>query len=115
MKKFHMYQALFALGISMTLLASVNAEARGSHGRHGPQDADGDGVISQAEVLTHAKERFDRKDTNGDGSISWEEVETSAMERFQRKDRNGDGSLSPDEMRPGRRGGQGGPSNGPEA
>lgn len=39
------------------------------------QDTNGDGVISEAEFLTHAKKKFEEKDLNKDGSISKEESE----------------------------------------
>jgi Ca2+-binding EF-hand superfamily protein len=40
-------------------------------------DTNGDGSISEAEFLTHAKAKFAKKDTNSDGSISKEEAKAA--------------------------------------
>lgn len=37
-------------------------------------DTNGDGVVSEAEFLDHAKKKFAEKDLNGDGSISMDEA-----------------------------------------
>lgn len=47
-------------------------------------DTNGDGVISEAEFLAHAKEKFAEKDTNKDGSISKEEAR-AAHEKMREK------------------------------
>ena len=52
---------------------------RGDHkgGMFAKHDTNGDGSISEAEFLVHAKARFAEKDTNNDGSISQEEAKAA--------------------------------------
>lgn len=45
----------------------------GHHPRLEEVDTNGDGLVSEAEFLAKAKERFRRMDSNGDGKISREE------------------------------------------
>ncbi|HPF78407.1 MAG TPA: EF-hand domain-containing protein [Alphaproteobacteria bacterium] len=47
-------------------------------------DANGDGVISEAEFLASAKEKFAEMDKDGNGSISQEEVKASHEERREK-------------------------------
>jgi hypothetical protein len=64
--------------------AAVDAAAGGDRGRRGGRrgfgggfgraDADGDGVITRAEVEAQTRTRFERQDTNGDGVVSADEV-----------------------------------------
>jgi len=73
-------------------------------------DANGDGVISQAEVDAYRAARFAEMDSDGDGLVSQEEAtayrEQKRAERrarrgrhgFDRLDVNGDGYLSLEEM-----------------
>jgi len=73
-------------------------------------DADGDGVLSQAELDAIGQTRFDAADSNGDGVLSAEEMAARAQERIakrtdaviERFDTNGDGVLSVEEMPRGR-------------
>jgi len=73
-------------------------------------DADGDGQVTQAEMLAHAQARFGAADADGDGRLSLEEMQAQARARademaarmLERMDRDGDGALSFDEM-PGQR------------
>ena len=48
------------------------------HGKKGHKmkmmDADGDGVISKDEFMSHAEKKFSKKDANGDGVISKDEM-----------------------------------------
>lgn len=75
-------------------------------------DTDGDGVVTRAELeanrdarrAEHERRRF--PDANEDGVVSTAEFLAAAEQRFARLDANGDGVLSPDELkddRPGRR------------
>lgn len=86
-------------------------------------DADGDGVVTRAEIEREATDRFARLDKNGDGRISAEEIAAvrgyarnsergenrrgpftreehlaRALSRFDRRDRNDDGRLSGGEL-----------------
>lgn len=70
----------------------------GSTAFHGPQDTDGDGLISQEEFLVPAQERFQKQDTDGDGVITFDEISAHAKEHFLKLDSNGDGVLSQDEL-----------------
>jgi len=58
-------------------------------GRKGPKmfemhDTNGDGMISEAEFMAHAKAKFAEKDTNKDGSISKDEAK-AAKEAMREK------------------------------
>ncbi len=87
---------------------------------HGPRhsfeelDANGDGMLTRAEMAVHMQARFAQADADGDGKLSREEL-SARMESEQKKrrtwmldrmiqqhDANGDGALSPEEMRSGR-------------
>ena len=73
-------------------------------------DADGDGVITKAEVEAAAVARFTESDSNGDGSLSAEEMIAAAesrhanrhsdriAKRIEKHDANGDGLLSLEEV-----------------
>ena len=55
---------------------------KGGHGNKGAKmfekhDTNGDGAISEAEFLEHAKAKFSERDTNGDGSITMEEAKAA--------------------------------------
>lgn len=107
---------LSALAVALSITA-VTADARG--GDRGDMradfstlDADGNGEVTQAEMLAHAQLRFDDVDTNGDGALSAEELiaarsadVSDRMERrinrmLERADANDNGTLEFDEMRP---------------
>ena len=64
-------------------------------------DADGDGVLTQDELLAHNRFRFDRLDSNGDGAISPDEYGARLVTMFTRMDTDKDGVLTGDEL-PGR-------------
>lgn len=90
-------------------------------------DADGDGVVSAAEMQTLADDSgagggarwgrggggfrgLSRADTNGDGSITKAEHQANLSQRFDRLDEDGDGVITPEERRAswnGRRSGSG--------
>lgn len=77
-------------------------------------DANGDGVLTQAELAERAarreqrrQERFAKADTDQDGQLSRAEFVAVGEQWFGRLDRNGDGTITPDE-RPHRHGRDGG-------
>ena len=47
-------------------------------------DTNGDGVISKAEFLTHAEERFSKMDVDGDGNVTKDEAK-AAKEKMREK------------------------------
>jgi hypothetical protein len=70
-------------------------------------DSDGDGVITEAEMVAAAQARvarriakkFARMDRNGDGRIERTEFDDIAAARFARLDTDGDGRVSREEIR----------------
>ena len=69
--------AVFALAATPVL-----ADGHGDKGKKFEKhDVDGDGVISEDEFVTHAKERFSNMDADGDGKISQEEAKAAHKER----------------------------------
>ena len=78
-------------------------KGRGEGPRRGPQDLDGDGLISLEEFTSPAEARFKAHDLDGDGVLSLQETLGEVNEHFVQADSNGDGYLSPEEM-PRRRG-----------
>jgi hypothetical protein len=69
-------------------------------------DADGDGVITEAEMLEAAQARiarmiaikFARLDQNGDGQVERAEFDDHGAARFTRLDTDGDGMISGEEI-----------------
>lgn len=61
-------------------------------------DADGNGVLTRAEVTAQADARFAKRDKDGDGRITQADraaaMKERADKRFARLDANGDGSIS---------------------
>lgn len=118
-----------AEGAPTTDATSTDGERRGPRGPRGPQtleqfqtriergfaglDADGDGVVTAAELNGasggRAAPMLARLDADADGKVTRAEMAAGAQRMFERMDANGDGVISPDE-RPGfGRGGPGGP------
>lgn len=70
-------------------------------------DRDGDGWVSEAEMIEAAQERvvlgvakvFARLDTNGDGRLERAELEAGGTALFDRIDADGDGRVSIEEVR----------------
>ncbi len=70
-------------------------------------DSDGDGVITEAEMLAAAQARiarriakkFARMDRNGDGRVERAEFDDRGAARFARLDTDGDGRVSREEIR----------------
>ena len=61
-------------------------------------DSNGDGALSQDEVLAHNRLRFDRLDSNSDGMISADEFSARLLTMFTRMDSNSDGLLKGEEL-----------------
>ena len=109
---------LAASALSALFLGAAVADARGGHDgarlNFETFDADGDGLVTEAELAAHRAAQFAARDSNGDGRLSVEEI-TAEMERnlgsrvermMARMDADGDGFLSEDEIGPrGNRGG----------
>lgn len=103
MKKFSALLASAAV-----IVASAALAAPGGGERHNP-DADGDGIITRAEVDADVARRFARMDVNKDGKLDQADREAAMAERAKKRggepgrmargDANGDGAISADEMR----------------
>lgn len=118
-----MKRALIITGVLATAIGvtALSAQARG-FGPGGPGgaggasfselDADGDGLVTAAEMEAFGKSRFEQTDTDGDGFVTLEEMQAHMLKEAEarfakhgdkmlsRKDANGDGKLSFEEMRP---------------
>jgi len=116
MKQTWIIAGVSALAFSATaLLAASTAEARGQD-RKAPGfeelDIDGDGLLTEKEMLARRAAQFAETDTDGDGLLSAEEMVEKARQAFAeriqpgvarriaRQDENGDGMISPEEMGP---------------
>ena|GEM_PF-4858035 len=75
---------------------------RGGLGK-GMLDTDGDGLVSLAEFLAPAEERFAGLDTDDDDVVTLVEFRVPAERRFSQFDANDDGQVSEDEFRAHRR------------
>ncbi|WP_171096989.1 EF-hand domain-containing protein [Ruegeria sp. HKCCD7255] len=105
-----------AIVVTAIAVTGSSALAKGGRDRALPTfqelDANGDGVISEAEVTAFGQQRFGAADTDGDGQLSLEELQASAQARaseraskmFDKHDVNQDGFLSTDELPKPRRG-----------
>jgi Ca2+-binding EF-hand superfamily protein len=103
---------LFAGMLTMGMHTVVHAQARDGSRAFKHLDANGDGVITKAELGASREKTFDRLDANHDGMISAEERDSARKraERFRKHERthdqealakadaNGDGNLSRDEF-----------------
>lgn len=104
------------LALSGMIVASLAVAGNiGHHEKRGHMfnaaslDADGDGALTQDEVMAHSRTRFDKLDSDGDGAISPAEYGSRLTAMFTRMDTNQDGVLTGDELpqRMGRRGDHG--------
>ena len=125
-----MRKLLIAAALAGTMIggAAIAGQAEGGPGggMMARADTNGDGMISRAEFIAQADQRFARLDANGDGQLAGDELngrsggpskrllaadanhdgvitraefEAQAADRFARLDTNGDGQISPDEMK----------------
>ena len=80
---------LTAAGLIFQVTPVLADNHKGGHGDKGQMfekhDTNGDGVISEAEFLEHAKKKFADKDTNGDGSISKDEAKAAKEAKRAKK------------------------------
>lgn len=105
--------ALMLGAATLSLLGTAaQAQMRDGSRMFDRMDADGDGVVTQAELDTQRKQMFTKLDANGDGMISAEEREKMQQradkfrERMQARagaatdaaDTDGDGNISLDEF-----------------
>ena len=91
------------------LLATASAAAQDRQGREGRDGPFADGVLTRAEALSMATERFDKVDANGDGFLSETEAE-AAKDRAEarRAERMAEREGRGERGERGRRGGRGG-------
>ncbi|MBC6980962.1 EF-hand domain-containing protein [Caulobacter sp. 17J80-11] len=92
---------LLGAGAALLLVgAAVAQDAKGPRGRMA--DTDGDGKISQTEMVQAERARFARLDANHDGKVTKDELEaleTRFMdERFARLDTDKNGQISKEEF-----------------
>lgn len=124
-KRTYVIAGLTALGLAAGSGAALAHSKMGNMGgmqgmRGGPVfdfaavDADGDGKLTRAEMMAHAKARFDAADTDGNGKLSAGEIKAQAAARseemremrsermasrmIERMDADDDGEISFDEM-----------------
>ena len=92
------------LALSGMVVASLAMASHGGHDRKHRMfsaksfDTNGDGALSEDEIMAHRKARFDKMDSDGNGMISVDEYSARLSAMFTRMDRNGDGLLSGDEL-----------------
>ncbi|MEL6873659.1 MAG: hypothetical protein AAFO62_12890 [Pseudomonadota bacterium] len=73
--------------VSLDEIGATGRRARLAKRMFEAQDANEDGLLSEAEVEEHAGDRFDNIDTDGDGVLSDEELDAA---RDARRDRRGE-------------------------
>ena len=92
------------LALSGVVVASLAMASHGGHERKHHMfsaksfDKNGDGALSEDEIMAHRIARFDKLDSDGDGMISVNEYSARLSAMFTRMDKNGDGLLSGDEL-----------------
>lgn len=83
--------ALVAIGGATSSLACDKCKGKGEYkGKmFEMMDINKDGVITKAEALSKAEEKFDKTDTNGDGTITKEETKEhhKKMKKERKEDR----------------------------
>ena len=98
---------VIAGGLALSGVIVASLAVAGSNGAHHKKhrmfnaatiDSNGDGALSQDEVLAHNRLRFDRLDTNSDGMISADEFSARLLTMFTRMDANSDGLLKGEEL-----------------
>lgn len=114
MKRAGLIISVVAVSLGATTVAAF---AKGGHGGRGGErasfselDADGNGLLTQAELQARGAAHFATADTNSDGALSKDELVAAASKRagdravrraerlIERLDANNDGMLSQDEL-----------------
>jgi len=92
--------ALSGMIVASLAVAGSNGSSHNKHRMFNAAtiDSNGDGALSQEEVLAHSRLRFDRLDTNSDGMISADEFSARLVTMFTRMDTNSDGLLQGEEL-----------------
>ena len=94
-------------GLVLSGMIVASLAVAGNYGHHHKRghmfsaaslDADGDGSLTQDEIMAHNRSRFDKLDSNGDGAISPDEYRARLVAMFTRMDTNSDGVLAGDEL-----------------
>jgi len=115
MKKTMFIAGIVGVAVSVTAMSVAADGGTGKrdgkgHGGHkmsfSALDIDGNGEITQEEMMQTAGSKFDSVDTDGDGALSRAEMEAQAQAKaaeridrmMQRFDENEDGKLARDEM-----------------
>ncbi|MDM7956914.1 EF-hand domain-containing protein [Blastomonas sp.] len=93
-----MKKTLIAGAALAAMLTGSMAIAQPGGGKMRGPDANQDGVITEAEVRGHARERFAKMDVNNDGKIDKADREARQAERFKKLDTDGNGQISQAEM-----------------
>ena len=88
MKKFTLAAATAALAMTATALIAAPGDAK-----RGP-DANGDGVMTRAEVQAQVAERFAKADANGDGTLNEADKAARTGQMFDKIDTDKNGSIS---------------------
>jgi len=95
---------MLTIGLSAVALASAGVALADHHGggmRHNP-DADGDGIVTQAEAKANAAQMFAMMDANSDGKLDeadWKARQEKRREHmFAKLDSNSDGNISREEF-----------------
>jgi len=94
-------------GLALSGMIVASLAMAGNYGHHHKRghmfsaaslDTNGDGTLTQEEIMAHNRVRFDRLDSNGDGAISPDEYSARLVAMFTRMDTNSDGVLAGDEL-----------------
>lgn len=125
MKRAILISTVAALSLSLGAGSALAFGKDRMGGHHGPRgsmfsfeevDANKDAKITQEEISTHFKARFDAADANKDGALDAEEMTAYAKAKqderiakrtermIERRDANDDGKLSFEEMQPKKQG-----------
>ena len=88
MRKFTLAAATAALAMTATALIAAPGDAK-----RGP-DANGDGVMTRAEVQAQVAERFAKADANGDGVLNEADKAARTGQMFDKMDTDKNGSIS---------------------
>lgn len=88
MKKFTLAAATAALAMTATALIAAPGDAK-----RGP-DANGDGVMTRAEIQAQVSERFAKADANGDGVLNEADKAARTGQMFDKIDTDKNGSIS---------------------